>query len=265
LDFGNAVSVTAGPQDQKERPWAHNTGPSDPAALTPYVGPSTITADGATYENFTYGSRITIDADNVTLRNFRIDDEDFESWYGIFINPGHSGILIEDGEINGARAAGLLGYGGFTARRLHIHDVAQDAIKIQGTAGVLVEYSFIERIGLNYPGGDPPHADGVQTDGAGASNVTIRYNNFWIPAEGTPNYKAGASNSNIQIKKTVSNYVIENNWLNGGGYTIYCYDDPPPGVYVRNNIFGRDFSHGPVAGTCAEWTGNVWEDTGDPI
>jgi hypothetical protein len=70
----------------------------------------------------------------------------------------------------------------------------------------------------------------------------------------------------------ISNFVIENNWLNGGGYTVRC-DTNSPVVVVRNNIFGRDNggwaddkedlrTH---AGNCAVWSGNTWDDTGDPI
>jgi hypothetical protein len=53
------------------RPTADNTGPT--GALGAYDGPSTITKAGAVYENFEYSGTINIEADDVTLRNFRID------------------------------------------------------------------------------------------------------------------------------------------------------------------------------------------------
>ena len=59
--------------------------------------------------------------------------------------------------------------------------------------------------------------------------------------------------------------MIEENWLNGGGWTVYCADDSPAGVYVRNNMFGHDAKFGPASGNCAEWSGNTWSDTGGPI
>ena len=59
--------------DAIPKPDASNTGPSDPSILSSgNAPPDTITQDGATYENFTKTGNITIDADNVTLRNFRI-------------------------------------------------------------------------------------------------------------------------------------------------------------------------------------------------
>ena len=64
------------------------------------------------------------------------------------------------------------------------------------------------------------------------------------------------------LQLSISNFVIENNWLNGGNYTIYCQSG---GIRVRNNIFGRSYLFGLVDGNCAEWSGTVWEDTGNPI
>ena len=70
----------------------------------------------------------------------------------------------------------------------------------------------------------------------------------------------------------VSNFVIEHNWLTGGNYTLYGITDNQ-GVFVRNNIFGRD--NGGLlggkedrrirTGDCEEWSGNTWENTGGPI
>jgi hypothetical protein len=199
---------------------------------------------------------VAIDADNVTLRNFRIHDS---SSYGIRIANGHSGILIEDGEIYDV-STGILGVG-YTGRRLYIHDVQNDATKAQGTGGpTVVEYSFFEKLGLK----EGAHADGNQT--IGGSNITFRYNNIWVPVVGPdypgPPYKANAAFMNAG---DISNFVIEYNWLNGGGYTIYCGKDGSRGVSVRHNRFGRGLRYGPITGTCDQRVGNVWEDTGDPI
>jgi hypothetical protein len=215
----------------------------------------TITTDGAVVENLDISGTVTIDADNVTLRNFRIHD----AGYGIQIMNGHSGVVIEDGEIYDI-STGIMGVG-YTGRRLHIHDAQNDATKAQGTGGpTLVEYSFFEKLGMKVDA----HADGNQT--IGGSNITFRYNNIWMPVVGPnypgPPYKANAAFMN---SGTISNFVIESNWLNGGGYTIYCGKYDEGGVSVRNNKFGRDYRYGVVTNSCDEWTGNTWEDTGDPI
>jgi hypothetical protein len=229
------------------------------------TGSLTITTDGAVVENLDLSGMLTIDADDVTIRNFRIKGT---SHYGIRVADGHSGILLEDGEISGANSAAILGVG-FTARRLHVHDIISDGLKIQGAGGpTVIEYSFIERVGA--PGA---HADANQS--RGGSNITFRYNNLYMPYPGTPNYPGQpySSNSTFMLELTVTEFVIENNWLTGGNYTIYC---PLAGsgstVYVRNNIIGRENAGWPDnsqsrvrSGNCSEWSNNRWEDTGNPI
>ena len=253
-----------GARAQRARPWAHNTGPSDPEALVP-SGSLTIKTDGAVVENVDITGLVRIRADRVELRNFRIDATG--TFYGIKIDGGHSGIVLEDGEIHGMDSAGILG-AGFTGRRLHIHDSSGDGLKIGGEGGpTVVEYSFIEKLGRKVDS----HADGNQT--RGGSHITFRYNNIYMPYPGTPKYpgKPYKSNATFMLQLQISDFVIENNWLTGGNYTIYCPDDG--GVSVRNNIFGRyngGWSDGKAGlrvrtGTCDQWSGNRWEDSGGPI
>jgi len=263
-ESGDARALADLPGDE-DRPWADNTGPTNPETLQP-EGSLTVTTEGAVLENLDVSGVITIDADDVTVRNFRIRTS---GSYGIHILPGHSGILIEDGEIANMSSAAILGMG-FTARRLHIHDSGGDGIKAQGSGGpVLVEHCFIEKIGML----PDAHADGNQT--RGGSNITFRYNNIYMPHPGTPTYPGEPykSNATILIQLDVSNFVIEGNWLTGGGYTISCLNDSGSGAFVRNNIFGRENGGLPAgkedlrvrSGTCAEWSGNVWQDTREPL
>jgi hypothetical protein len=241
-----------------ERPWAHNTGPTDPGALVP-SGSRTVTSDGAVLENLDVSGKVTIDADNVTLRNFRIHGS---TTVGIEILNGHRGIVIEDGEIYDV-GTGIKGVG-YTGRRLYIHDCQNDGTKAQGTGGpTLVEYCFIEKLGME----SGAHADGNQT--IGGSNVTFRYNNIWMPAPGTPNYPGSPYKSNATFhydnSETNKNMVVEYNWLNGGNYTIYCQESGTgSSVYVRHNLFGRDNKFGIryPSRVCTEWTNNRYEDTG---
>ena len=243
------------------RPWAHNTGPNNVDALTS-SGSLKITSNGTVLENLDITGGVTINADGVTLRNFRIHAT---AWYGIKVVDGHRGIVLEHGEIYGSKSAGILGVG-WTGRRLHIHDSAGDAIKAQGAGGAtLLEYSFIERLGT----APKAHADAVQSEGS-PTNLTFRCNNIWLPYPGTPNYPGQPYKSNAAfiLGEGVSNYRIENNWLNGGNYTVYCQ----PGVTARGNRFGRENGGWPDKsakrlrhGTCGEWAGNVWEDSGATV
>jgi len=104
-----------------------------------------VTTNGALIENVDVTGNIDIDADNVTLRNFRINANG--AFYGIQVRPGAKGVLIEDGEITNSASAGVFGQGSATYRRLHIHDHNKDGMKIRG-AGSLVEYCFVTRLGL---------------------------------------------------------------------------------------------------------------------
>jgi hypothetical protein len=215
-------------------------------------------------QNLDISGPVMIDADDVTMRNFRIEAN---SWYGIKIIDGHSGILLEDGEIYGMYSAAILGVG-YTARRLHIHDGNGDGLKAQGTGGpTLVEYCFIEKLGK----AEGAHADGNQTV-SNQSSITFRYNNIYLPYPGTPSYPGAPYKSNAAFllhRGGISNFVIEHNWLTGGNYTIYG----SVGVAVRNNLFGREnggFLSGKAerrirAGEFDQWSGNRWEDTGEPL
>ena len=230
------------------KPGAPNTGP-DETELMIMDGLFEITTPGM-YENIEVHGGIQIKADNVTLRNFRV----VGGLYGIQLTYGATNVLLEQGEILDANSAGVYG-GGFTARCLDIHDIGGDAFKT--TDDTHVEYSWMHHIGTN----DKAHADGNQT--RGGSNHVFRYNfcdmGVTIPAP----YK---SNACFILQETngvtVDNFVIEDNWLEGGNYTIYCNGGGT--TYVRRNRFGRDYRYGIVTGACTEWTDNVWEDDGTP-
>ena len=238
---------SAGAGDPSDRPWAHNTGPTDLGALRP-SGSMTITTDGAVLENLNISGGITIAANDVTLRNFIITG----GTYGIRVNSGTTGFYVEDGDIKGTSSAGIYATGQIEAHRLHIYEHGADAMKIEGNNS-LIEACFIEKVGTNASA----HADGNQS--YAGNNITFRGNNFWMPHPGTPNFPGGdyKSNSAHIIKGDSRNFYIDGNWLNAGAYTIYCTS---PNTHVTNNFFGRDFHYGVRSGTCATWTNNRFED-----
>ncbi|NNE18547.1 MAG: hypothetical protein HKN10_08735, partial [Myxococcales bacterium] len=208
-----------------EKPDASNTGPSRPGILSPANSPpKTIRQDGATYENF-ISRGIRIEADNVTLRNFKIDAS--RDYWGIWIPDGHSGILIEDGEIDGHRAKcndGVRGPG-WTGRRLNIHGCG-DGMKAHGIGGpVLVEHSYIWDV-------KGSHGDGVQS--FEAHNVTFRYNTI---------IGGNTSAFIVHSNEGTTNYRIINNWIDGTGhhYVLRCGRNGDE-LQVKNNLFGRNFT-----------------------
>lgn len=263
---GNPGNDSGDPADVFDHlPGPDNTGYT--GALQPYTGPNTITTDGTVMEDFSYGGTINIDADNVVLRNFFIDGIGMAS-YCIKIIHGHSGILIEHGEMVNMLSSSIYG-AGFTARYLNIHESGSDGIKAEGDGGpTLVEYCWFHHLGTL----DGAHADGNQTyDG---HDITFRYNNFDLPHPLSGNPPGGSYKSNAAFTiegGDVANFVIEYNYMNGGNYTIYRRDnvlevtEANSGTYVRNNYYGRDYNFGIRSGVFVEWSNNRFDDNNELI
>ena len=75
----------------------------------------------------------------------------------------------------------------------------------------------------------------------------------------------------------VANKTVENNFLAGGGYTIYGGDalgNPTSNIVIKGNRFGQLYyatsgQYGPGAyfnatATGNVWSGNTWDTTGQP-
>jgi hypothetical protein len=234
------------------QPSEANTGPTTAEGSLRRISGTTITQDGTVLEGVYIEGGVTVNADNVTIRNFKIETS---GSYGVQANG--SNLLLEDGEITGMNSAAVYG-GNFTARRLFVHNSGNDAFKAQ--SNVVIEDSYIRELGY----APESHADGVQM--VSGSNVTIRGNNFVMHDQ------PGYSNSQVVIVQTnngpVNNVTVENNWINGGGYSVQFRDKntgygAPTNITIRNNRFGDDYQFGP-------WSldgnpmvcGNVWDDTG---
>lgn len=245
-----------------EKPGEHNTGPTDTTNMIT-TGGMTITQPGTVIENRIITGTINVKADNVTIRNFILDGSNAS--YGIRCDYGYQNILIEHGEIRNCSSAGIYGRN-FTARCLEIHEMGADGLKARGNT--LIEGCWIHHLGKN-PGA---HADGNQT--RSGSNITMRGNFFDMPKNIGAPYKSNAASINQAEAGPISNLVMENNWLNGGNYTVYFEAEAQHGYSTTNcslinNRFGRDYSfgvlrvHGNVSGL--QVYGNVWDDTGEEM
>jgi hypothetical protein len=235
---------------QTGKPTKENTGPRT-ANLKPLAS-TKITQPGV-YENFTSGS-VTVAASNVTLRNCIIKTS---SSYGVKIDGNQSGILIEHCDISGMDSAAVYG-GGFTARWNYIHNSGADGFK--PTKNAVIESNYLTELGYK----PEAHADGIQMESG--SNVVIRGNNFAMAKQ--PGFKNSHAIIVQSANGPVSNITVENNWINGGGFSIQFRDKKrghgaPSGISIRNNQFGPDYQFGPwnIDGNTKPCS-NVWQGTG---
>src|SRR5690606_1732252 len=130
-------------------PNADTTGVPEGVTLT-RSGAVAVHEDGAVIENlFIVDGEIEVYANDVTIRNVRItNDQAFVQW-GIAQRSGFSGLVVEDSEIYGNPdsphqfASGISNHGGMiTVRRVEVHTV---------TDGILTSHGIIEDNYLHSP------------------------------------------------------------------------------------------------------------------
>lgn len=258
IDVYLVVKSEGGGDD--EIPGPTNTGPSDPSILVP-TSSIYVDTDGTVIENVDVNGSIVIHANNVTIRNFRVTGSG--GGYGIDTDytANYSGIVLEDGEVR-EFSVGLIGKG-FTARRLNVHEMQGDGMKSFGNT--VVENSWFHHLGKK----DGSHADGNQTHKGG--NQVYRFNHFDMPVPESPNGPGPPYKSNacmffkISSGNSCDDVLLENNWFNGGNYTIYLKPGtgpPPTNVRVLNNRFMRDYRYGVLVNESPSTTilGNYWYD-----
>jgi hypothetical protein len=156
-----------------------------------------------------------IRAANVTIRNSLVIGTCF---WGIQVESGS--LTINDSEINCVNATGTGLWGAnFKGTRLYIHD-CENALEINANSQIIDSYlSSREATSAG-------HGDDIQSQGG--NNVVIRHNTF-----------AGLNpiTSSIITNPTQNNgWLIENNFLSAGAYTLYCPENGT-NFTVRNNRF----------------------------
>jgi len=198
---------------------ARNTGVPDGVVLTAYTGPMAITQDGTVIENKAISGSIRIAANNVVLRNCRIEYNDY---FGINAD-GAANLTVQDCDIVGPGYGGdsshaVLGTGTFLRNDI---SGAEHGISVQGPS--LVKDNYIHD---GAAAKADPHIGGISVRGT-ISDVLIEGNTV-----------IGKDTSDIFIKNTwgpVNNIVVRNNYLAGTpGYVIYV--DASGGNWPVTNI-----------------------------
>ncbi|WDR06243.1 M10 family metallopeptidase C-terminal domain-containing protein [Devosia rhodophyticola] len=236
-------------------PDSTNTGVPDGVTLLP-SGSIIVTKPGTVISGLDIKGNVYIDADNVTLENCRITSTNFSV---VQIKDGNSGVVVQNCEINGVGSGnegsnGITGVGTFLNN--DIYNV-ENGIAVGGGSGTVIEGNYIHDLKAS----GSPHYDGIQIDG-GQSDILIR-NNTVINDHG--------QTAAVMIDNwfgPVSNVVLENNILVGGGYTIYSDGQfnggSISGVQIINNHIGGGYwGDLNTNGNTPVYTGNV--DDGESI
>ncbi len=248
--------TTQPPAPTGDRPGPTTTGVPAGTALTS-SGSITVTAAGTVISGLDVHGTVTVAAPGVVVRNSRISGT---GYYGIRVTSGD--VTIEDTEILGFQNA--ISGNDWTGRRLDIHSTTQDGVKLG--SHVLLEDSWIHDL-TPEPGA---HADGGQVQ-SGVDDVVVRHNVI-----DSSNARLGTlGNSALIIKPDMGGssngpVVIEDNWLNGGNYTLYVVPgssgDTIKEVDVLRNRFGSTYRYGPASATVpVNASGNVWDADGSPL
>ncbi|WP_298462738.1 hypothetical protein, partial [uncultured Cellulomonas sp.] len=213
--------------------------------LTVHDGDLTITTPGAVIDGLDIRGLVRVKASGVVIRNSIVRGKPLTGSMGLITNDlGAYSFTLEDSELIAAEASpwvnGIIGHN-FTVRRTEIANVI-DSVHITGP-NVRVESSWLHD-NLFYASdpnqrGGPSHADSVQIQ----AGTNLRF---------VGNRIDGAYSSAFQTTQDrgpISDVVIEDNQINGGGCSIniawgtrYA---PIPGsaLQVRNNTFGLDTRH----------------------
>jgi hypothetical protein len=233
--------------------------------------PFYVTTPGAVIDSLDIRGMVFVMAANVTIKRCKITSgnqpmvKTYEPDGSGGLNDLAVGLLIEDTEFDGMSnedSTGIGGNGYYTLRRCNLHHIGSGA---RLGNEVVVEDNYVHDIVSTLTS----HNGGFPVD-AGV-DVTIRHNTILMDSG---NGYVIASYNGIPDGNVVSDVLIENNFLAGGNYIVYggSPGNVTPNLRVLNNKFSRMFFanggfFGPAANCSdvAEWSGNVWADTGDPV
>lgn len=268
--FARKISRVPTTAISSEWPNATNTGPT--GTLTVDNRSSvTITTNNTIIENRNFtGTQIAVNpgVSGVIIRNCQITISGFWGVDMMGIN-----CLIEDcrfvGTWGGVAAAVGTSGGGCIIRRC---DISQTSDGLKLNVGDLAEDCYIHDLWVL----GESHNDGIQF--GTADSITVRH--CWISSPDTSCILMGGGES----RPPAQDCLIENNWLQGGGYSFYGpygASVTPPGPSSNIQVINNKFStaqhpnggfYGPNTqwedGIGNVWAGNVWADgpnAGQPV
>ena len=275
-------------------PAFHNVGVPQGTTLTT-SGSLTVTTNGAVINgvNITNGS-ITVNADNVTIENSRIDCNcEASRGFAIMEPNGHSGLTVKDSEVSDGNIYAGGGMGGtnyFT--RLYMHDCDEC---IQYDANITDSYFLVDGQGAgghfeatyNNHGTESvqhatilnPHEQTatifMDVDNHAACDTHLTVNNSLLAGGGAVIYPCAEASSAGSSQVTITNnrfarcttkpvvnaasgYICQGHGSTVGDGTVLAVPDGN-GYYPNGGFFMLDSA---IYCGSTTWTNNVWDDNG---
>lgn len=265
-------------------PDSTNTGVADEAALISVPGDATsgdgweyddrgwisVNKPGAVVENLDIKVPIDVTANSATIQNVRIRLGG-ETW-GMSLRHAQ-GTIIQGVEISAPSDEPrlLVGikdiYGDSTGTKVSGSDISGTSTGIQITQGEIVG-NYIHDLRMQ----EGDHVNGITSNGS-SQPLSIIGNTV------LNSFNQTDAIGLFQDFGIEANRIIEGNLLAGGAYTIYGGQNPGApdafNIVITNNRISRQYfekggMYGPLAAFNATargsvWSGNVWDDSGDPI
>lgn len=230
-----------------------------------------VTKNGTVIDGLEVQGTIIVEASGVTVRNTRVRQTGEK--FGIALQHARN-ATVQDSEVlghddgPGRLMVGIKDiYGDSQGTRVLRNDIYHTSTAVQIYAG-LIQDNFLHDPGFIQ--GD--HINGITDNGGITRPLVIRHNTVLIPMPQTD------AISLFQDFGAQANRTIEHNLIAGGAYTLYAGGDgkePTSQIKVRDNRWSRRYfpqggRYGPVTafepqGAGNEFSGNVWDDTGEPV
>ena len=242
-------------------PDASNTGVPAGTTLTPFSGDLIIATPGSTVSGMDVSGVIRIQAPGVTVENSKSAGVRVE---GAANNPANPRATIQYVEINcgGPGTKGIQATFGdngnnFNAYHVNIHN-CEDGLSVENDFTITDSYIHdLAECGTC-------HNDGMQI--YGGSRIIIQHNRIY-----------GTDTSAIQFCNNLTNCapmsdtLVQNNLLAGGGWTLYCPKVTTSNFRIINNAFSTIFYpkvglYGPDTDCEGEMaSGNFYYETSAPL
>lgn len=250
--------------DETNTGWQHTGVSLKVVTQDPYV----IDTPGAIISGLDIHGCVDVLAQNVTIKNSRITCNNQPMIKNFEVGNNHNlidvgaGLLLQDVELNGMNDADSAGvaFNNYKVIRGNFHNIGT-AVRLGDN--VDIEDSYVHDIAAT----EASHNGGLPSDGG--AGITLKHNTVFVAVQnGDPIelYNGESTQGGIAV---VKNVVVDNNFLAGGNYIMFCgiLGNTAPNLTVTNNRFSRAiFKNGGFYGDtsncsgAAAWSNNYWDE-----